>query len=183
MSIAERKKHYTYADYATWDDDIRCELIDGIIYDMAAPSRIHQEISMALSATLWNFLQGKSCRVFTAPFDVRLNADTKDDIVIQPDILVVCDEKKLNDKHCIGAPDFIIEILSPSTSKKDLWLKFNRYHEAKVKEYWIVDPDNRLVNKMVLTGDRYTTQIFGDEDKVPVSILEGCIIDMKEIFP
>ena len=182
--MPERGKYYTYADYETWDEDFSCELIDGIVYDMSAPSQVHQEVSVDLVTQLRTFLRGKACKVFHAPYNVRLNADTKDDIVVQPDILVVCDKKKLkNGKHCIGAPDFIIEIISPSSRQKDRVLKCNRYREAGVKEYWMVYPEERGIDTLVLFEGNYIYRTYCDEDKIPVSVLEGCVIDMKTVFP
>lgn len=183
-SLPKKGNCYTYADYETWDDNFRYELIDGIVYDMASPSRVHQEVSVALTAQLYNFLEGKNCRVFAAPFDVRLNAATKDDIVVQPDILVVCDEKKIeNGKHCIGVPDFIIEILSPSTYKRNEAIKCNLYFDAGVKEYWIVDPIEYYVVTLKRADNCFTYVPYLDKDaQIPVSVLEGCVIDMKRVF-
>ena len=114
MSNLAEERGFTYKDYARWDDDIRYELIDGVPYAMASPSRLHQKISGRIFRQLANFLRGKSCEVYAAPLDVRLNPHTFDNIVVQPDILVVCDESKYDDKSIKGAPDFIIEILSPT---------------------------------------------------------------------
>ena len=175
-------ERYTYADYETWDDKLRCELIDGVVYAMSAPSRVHQEVLLNLATILNTFLRGKKCKVFVAPFDVRLNWDTKDDIVLQPDILVVCDEKKIeNGKHCLGAPDLVIEILSPSTSRKDLLYKSHYYREYGVKEYWVVDPIDKGVSKL-LFGDVNLCGEFTNDSEIPVSVLEGCIINMREVF-
>jgi len=173
---------YTYEDYCTWDDDKRWELIDGVPYAMSAPSRAHQEISSQLNRLIGNFLVGKPCKVFAAPFDVRLNFDTRDDIVVQPDLLVVCDKSKLDDKGGIGAPDMVIEILSPSTAALDRFLKFNRYLQAGVREYWIVDPDSKTVSVYVLENDKYTAQAFCSDDAAPVHVLEGCVINLSEVF-
>ena len=176
-------KRFTYTDYCTWGDDERFELIDGVPYAMSAPSQAHQEISMQLSRLIGNFLVGKPCKVFAAPFDVRLNFDTRDDIVVQPDLLVVCDKSKLDGKSCVGAPDMVIEILSPSTAVLDKFLKFNRYLQVGVREYWIVDPDSKTVSVYILENDKYTAQAFCSEDTVPVYVLEGCIIKLQEVFP
>ena len=196
---AEKKKFYTYQDYITWDDDFRREIIDGVIYplygsipldgpydkriySMAAPSQNHQEILLELAVQLRNFLRGKRCKVFIAPFDVKLTQN--DECVVQPDISVVCNPENLKKSinYCNGPPDFIIEILSPSSIKKDQLFKFNRYLEAGVKEYWIVDPQNRLVKKMVLLENRYITQVFGDDTEIPVTVLDGCVIDIESVF-
>ena len=175
-------KRYTYSDYCTWDDDKRWELIDGVPYAMSAPNQSHQEISGALFSQLYNFQKGKPCKVFAAPFDVRLNYDTSDDTVVQPDILVVCDKSKLDGKSCNGAPDLVIEILSPSTSLHDKILKFKRYKQAGVREYWIVDPETTIVSTYIMKDGEYVTDAYGNEDSIPVHVLDGCIIDLAEIF-
>jgi Uma2 family endonuclease len=127
--LEQKPERYTYADYAKWDTDKRYELIHGVPYAMAGPSSAHQRLSSRLIGQLYVFLQRRPCEVFSAPFDVRLNADESDDIVVQPDISVICDKSKIDDRGCIGAPDMIIEILSPGTSKRDTITKFNLYRQ------------------------------------------------------
>ncbi|RIY36539.1 restriction endonuclease [Capnocytophaga canis] len=151
---------YTYADYLLWKFEERVELLKGKIFKMSpAPSLKHQKISMNLSGLLWQFLRGKKCQLFSAPFDVRLpKKDEKGDnihTVVQPDLCVICDESKLDERGCIGAPDLIIEILSPGNSKKEMKNKFELYQESGVEEYWIVNPtdENILVN--VLEDGKY----------------------------
>lgn len=131
---------YTIEDIYNLPDGQRAELIDGVIYDMAPPSRIHQELVMEISATLRSHIRSKggSCKVYPAPFAVFLNADDK--TYVEPDISVICDKNKLSDRGCEGAPDFIIEIVSPGSRKKDYGLKNAQYTDAGVREYWIVDP-------------------------------------------
>jgi len=186
MALPALKKgqHYTYADYCAWDDSERWELIDGIPYAMSpAPSPIHQRVSMAIGRQLSNFLQDKPCEVFAAPFDVRLNGLGDDDEdVVQPDILVNCDREKIDDKGCNGAPDMIIEILSPSTSRRDKVLKFNKYQNAGVREYWIVDPGDKTVIVSILDNGRYYTASYAETDTVPVYILDGCEISLPDVF-
>ena len=185
MEISEalpEYERYTYADYCSWEDDIRRELIDGVPYAMSAPSRRHQEALMQLGSLIRNFLVGKPCKVLAAPFDVRLNADTRDDTVVQPDILVVCDESKLDEKSCFGAPDLAIEILSPSTAMRDKVLKYRWYLSAGVREYWIVDPDDKTVVVHMLKNSEYATNTYGGDEAVPVHVLEGCVIDLSEVF-
>ena len=175
-------QRYTYEDYCSWDDDKRWELIDGFPYAMSAPNRKHQEISGNIFSLLHNFLKGNPCKVYAAPFDVRLNADTYDDTVVQPDLLVVCDKSKLNNKGCTGAPDMVIEILSPSTAMLDRFLKFNQYLRAGIKEYWIVDPDSRTVSVYILKNGEYVAHAYGNGEPIPVHVLKGCTIDMQEVF-
>jgi len=177
-------ERYTYADYCTWDDSERWELIDGVPYSMSpAPATVHQRISIAIVGQLYGFLRGKTCEVFHAPFDVRLNAaGDDDDTVVQPDIVVVCDSSKLDGKGCNGAPDIVIEILSPATARLDKMLKFNKYLRAGVREYWIVDPDTKTVSTYILKNGEYMARAYGDADTVPVYVLEGCRIDLQGVF-
>lgn len=183
----DNERHYSYADYLNWNEGERWEIIDGVPYMQATPSREHQGILMALSAQFYNYLKGKTYRIYPAPFCVRLDAESDDKKVrnvLEPDITIVCDSSKLDDKGCKGAPDMIVEVLSPSTGKKDKLIKFNKYEKAGVKEYWIVEPESRLVNVFLLQPDgRYgRTEVYSDEDKIKVSIFEDLEIDLKEIF-
>jgi len=179
----EEDKRFTYADYESWDDDNRYQLIDGIAYLMSAPSTAHQSILGELHLQLARFLKGKSCRVFLAPYDVCLNGlGDEDDTVVQPDILVVCDESKIDKKRCNGAPDMTIEILSPSTSKLDLFVKLKKYQKAGVREYWIVDPYANAVNVHILKNGQYFISSYESNEKIPVSILDGFSIDLAEVF-
>jgi len=145
VGLPATDQKYTYQDYLTWPDDIRVELIHGRIIDMsAAPGRTHQQVLFELSRQVANFLVDKKINGFSAPFDVRLPSrrDNDEEIenVVQPDLCVICDASKLDDRGCLGAPDLIIEILSPSTSFKDLTDKMKLYEEHGVTEYWIVNP-------------------------------------------
>ena len=178
------EERYTYADYCSWPEDERWELIDGIAYALATPTWAHQRVSMAISSQLYGFLKDKPCQVFAAPLSVRLNADEADDTVVEPDILVVCDEKKLEDgKGVVGAPDFIVEILSPSTAKNDKRVKYRLYQQVGVKEYWIVDPDDKMLLAYVLREGKYTgSTYFEDDAAVPVEVLEGCTVNLGEVF-
>lgn len=187
MKIMEAAEKYTYAEYAAFGEanpNERYELIDGVIYLMsAAPSRAHQTTSIRLATQLSNFLKGKSCDVFHAPFDVCLNAKgDKDKTTVQPDILVVCDKNKLDDKRCNGAPDFIIEILSLSNKKHDLITKYNAYLKAGVREFWIIDPDEKIVFVYILENDKYICQTYDETSIISVHVLEGCTLDMNEVF-
>jgi Uma2 family endonuclease len=182
MESVRKDARYTYADYATWPEDERWELIDGVPYAMATPSVIHQRISRKLMNQLSNWLEGKPCEPFAAPFAVRLNADKGDDTVVEPDISVVCDKSKLADgKSCVGAPDLVIEILSPSTSRHDRLTKYNLYRAAGVREYWIVDPTDKIV-----TVSHFEKGVdaapYGETDEAPVGVLPGCVIDLSAVF-
>jgi len=179
----EPGKHYTYADYYTWNDGKRYELIDGTAYLMEpAPLFGHQKISGALHTQLSNFLMGKPGEVFYSPFDVRLNFDKGDNTVLQPDVIVFCDTSKLSGTGCIGAPDMVIEILSPSTARRDRVKKFNQYLLAGVREYWIVDPDDKTVAVNILEKGVYANRTYHETDEVPVFVLDGCVIKLSDVF-
>jgi len=173
---------YTYADYLYWDDGERYEVIDGVAYMMASPTAIHQGISGELFGAIWEFLKDKPCKVFAAPFDVRLfpEEDNSDDTIVQPDILVVCDPAKLSDvKACKGAPDLVIEILSASSLIMDRKVKAEIYRKAGVKEYWIVNADDFEVLVNLLTDGRYVSTVY--RDRVPSSVLPGLTIDLQTV--
>jgi Uma2 family endonuclease len=185
-------KRYTYADYLTWMDDVRRELYDGFIKLMTpAPSRNHQKISTQLTRILSNFLLHKTCEVYHAPSDVRFPKDkTKQSdqqvyTVLQPDLYIVCDLSKLDDKGCLGAPDLIIEIVSPKSSKRDLKDKFEIYQQHGVREYWIVNPNDENVNVFVLDekGKYQLVGMYAEDDKIPVNIFNGDLkVDLTEVF-
>lgn len=183
-------KEYTYADYLTWRFDEYVELIKGKIFRMTpAPTSFHQEILGNLYLPFKTYLKGKQCKVFLAPFDVRLSnkkrsSDATEIIsVVQPDICVICDLSKVDEKGCLGAPDLIIEIISKSTAKKDLDDKFHLYEESGVKEYWTVFQDKAvtvydLINdKYVQRGDQYDIN-----EVIKVGVLEGLEINTNDIF-
>jgi Uma2 family endonuclease len=180
-NLAEQKR-YTYADYIRWDNKTRYELIDGTAYAMASPSRTHQKISRKLVVQLDNFLRGKTCEVYYAPFDVRLNSDSFDDIVVQPDVFVVCDESKHDGKSVKGAPDMIIEILSPFNAQHDIITKTRLYRKAGVREYWIVAPRGRTVQVYILANGKYIVSDYNDGDMIPVHVLHGCEINLADVF-
>jgi Uma2 family endonuclease len=184
-------KRYTYADYLTWLDDKRRELIDGFIHLMSAPIRRHAQVSSVIFYRLYSLIEknkGK-CRAYHAPFDVRLplqgsNDDDKVYNVVQPDICVICDPNKMDDKGCIGAPDLIVEVTSPSTMKKDWFYKFNLYATAGVKEYWIVNPKEKVCNIFILQPDGQYDDgtVYESNQKAPVSIFNGFEIDLNDVF-
>ena len=151
---------HTYGEYRRWPEEARYELIDGVAYAMApAPSRRHQEVLLELARQVANALEGHPCRPFIAPFDVRLpragEADDEIDTVVQPDLSVVCDPAKLDDLGCRGAPDWIVEVLSPATASHDHILKRAVYERAGVREYWLVHPVDRIVTVYRLDGGRF----------------------------
>ena len=189
MPIPAKKKPYTFADVLAWDESQRVEIIRGEAFLMAPPSIWHQEVSGELFRQLANFLVGKTCKVYHAPFGVRLferNGDWPEnvDTMVEPDISVVCDRSKLDKYGCRGAPDLIIEILSPSTRRHDRLVKLNLYQQAGVREYWIVDPENRSVQVFLpdLNGSFRIHEDYGREDVARVNVLEGCLIELSKVF-
>ena len=183
MEVKEAARKYTYEDYLNRDDEVRFELIDGVIHMMAPPAQAHQEVSGELHLQLANFLKSKPCKVLYSPFGVRLNAKTGDNTILEPDLLVVCDMSKLDGKSCNGAPDMVIEIMSPSTSKKDKTIKFNKYLQAGVRELWYVDPADKTVSVYILKDGEYVARAYDNTETVPVHVLEGCMINLPEVFP
>ena len=175
---------YTYADYCRWETDDRYELIDGVPYLMSpSPNHVHQDISGKLYRVFGNHLEGKPCRVYCAPLDVRLNADSGDDTVVQPDVLVVCDKNKLDKGGVNGVPDLVIEVLSPSSRNYDSGLKLDIYLKAGVRECWIVNPEFNTVRIYIKNADgEETVKTYEGNDIIPVGILPGFSISLKEIF-
>ena len=180
---------YTYADYLTWDDDTRWELIEGVPYDMTpAPNTEHQEVSIALSGELYNFLKQRACRVFAAPYDVRLVEkagvdDPEVKTVVQPDIVVICDNKKIDKGGCLGSPDIVVEILSPSTAYKDEGEKLKLYEKHGVKEYWIVNPEARYIMIYRLENSKYGKPEYLTENETLESrVLEGLRVELSEVW-
>ena len=183
------KDRYTYADYKTWPDDERWELIEGVAYNMSpAPTRKHQRLVGELYRRIGNYLDGKSCEVNPAPFDVRLpevGQDTDDTYtVVQPDVSVFCDRTKLDDAGAKGAPDWVIEVLSPSTEKKDLSVKLPLYQTHGVREYWVVDPELEQVKVYQLNAQGYYTvpKEFPRTETVASVIFPELTIDLASVF-
>ena len=177
-------KKYTYSDYLSWQFQERVELIKGRIFRMApAPNRKHQEISFILERLIDRFLTEKECKIYHAPFDVRL-IKNGNDTVVQPDICVVCDLNKLDKQGCVGAPDLIIEILSPGNSRKELKEKFRLYEENGVKEYWIINPLEEMLTIYTLNeeGKYIGSSPYLGEDVVYSSVLPGFSIVIDQIF-
>ena len=190
FSVLEPEGVYSYADYLTWTFEERVELIKGKIFKMSpAPTRTHQGISTIIGNEIYNFLKGKKCEIYFAPFDVRLPSkptDRNDETftVVQPDISVICDLSKLDEAGCKGAPDLIVEILSPSTSSKDLKDKFWLYQEHKVKEYWIVYPGENIIELFVLNkkNEFESTGKFLPGDTIKSNVLPDFNLNLNEVF-
>jgi len=166
ISQLDLNESYTYADYVSWKFSEIVELVRGkIVRKMSAPMSAHQRCSMNFSGELYQFLKGRTCQVFAAPFDVRLvrttgNGDRQIKTVVQPDLCVICDPAKIDRRGCLGAPDWIIEILSPGTAGYDTKTKFDLYAENGVGEYWIVFPAEKSISVFVLKDDDY--ELVGD---------------------
>jgi Uma2 family endonuclease len=191
MLSLDTTKRYTYADYLTWMDDMRREIYDGFVKLMTpAPNLKHQEISFNLTGIFRNYLLKNKCRGFAAPSDVRLpkNKNKSDETiytVLQPDLYVVCDLSKLDDRGCLGAPDLVIEITSPKTARRDLKDKYQIYEQHGVREYWIVNPSDENVLTFVLdaNGKFQLAGLYAGDDKIPVHIFDGDLqIDLTEVF-
>lgn len=187
ISQLDLSKTYSYADYLTWQLDEWVELIRGKIVRMSpAPNTYHQRISGYIFSEIHHFLRKSKCQVFDAPFDVRLqrlNNDKEVFTVVQPDICIICDPAKLDERGCNGAPDMIVEILSLSTSTKDLTDKFELYQEAGVKEYWIVAPQDRILDVFLLENGKYQLlKKYSGEETVKVNTIEGLSINLVDVF-
>jgi Uma2 family endonuclease len=187
LAYAEGKgDRFTYADYKAWElkPGERYELIDGIAYAMSAPNDRHQAILMELARQIANFLVDKPCKVRPAPYDVRLfyAEDESDDVVVQPDISVICDELKRGNEGCRGAPDLVIEILSPSNTAIEMQRKLELYRDAGVQEYWIVNPDRDAVTVYRLEGGRYVTRFYRAADTVRSPALPGLEVPLNTVF-
>jgi len=191
-------RRYTYTDYLEWEGPERYELFNGEAYMMASPSVAHQALQTGLISNFDNWLQGKPCRVFGSPLDVRLfpKKDKSDNTVVQPDLLVVCDQSKLGKGSVDGPPDLVIEIMSPSNTHSELFRKFHYYLKAGVREYWIIDPELKKVTVHVYeaaveshsgegprsAGGHYISTNFEDNDRIPVTILPGLEISLEELW-
>jgi len=183
---------YSYADYVTWQWTEMSELIQGKIFKMSpAPNTAHQRVSLELSRKIANYLKGKKCKAFSAPFDVRLplSESKKNDqdifTVVQPDICVICDSGKIDERGCLGAPDWIIEILSRQTSSKDLRQKFDVYQQTGVREYWVVHPVEQTVLVYVLNSKgKYESELkpYVREDMLSPITLPELVIDLAQVF-
>lgn len=180
---------YTFADVLSWDERERVELIYGEAVMMSPPSRIHQKVCGELFRQIANYLEGKQCEVYAAPFGVRpfeQNGDTPDgvDTLVEPDISIVCDKNKLDHHGCKGAPDCVIEVLSPSTQRHDQLVKLDLYQRAAVSEYWIADPQNKTVLVFLLdeNGVLKLNEVYSRTDVAKVNVLNGCFVELSKVF-
>lgn len=188
MPLLNKDRKYTYADYLMWPEDEKWEIINGVPYMQAVPTWQHQAISGELYRQISNYLVNKPCRAFAAPFDLCLaeynETDDEIDNVVQPDVVVICDESKLRKTGYFGVPALIIETSSPATSRRDRVSKFNMYEKAGVKEYWIVESEGKFINVFTLQeNQRYgRPETYTEENKVQVSVFPDLVIDLSAVF-
>lgn len=186
LSQLDLSKQYTYADYLTWQLKERVELIKGFIHRMSpAPRTLHQEVSGIIHGNLFAYLRKKSCKVYAAPFDVRFIDD--DGVIrdtVQPDLSVICDLGKLDHLGCLGAPDLVVEILSPSSAQRDLKYKYDLYRLNCVKEYWVVHPEEKtlLIYTLGIDGEYIPSRLFTRGDVVQSNVLKGFTLDLNDVF-
>ena len=180
----DENSRYTYADYIKWEGSDRYQLINGEVFMMASPSVVHQAIVREMLLRFGNWLQDKPCQVFAAPLDVRLfpKEDKSDNTVVQPDILIVCDNEKIGKNSVNGSPDLVIEIVSPSNTHSELFYKFQYYLEAKVKEYWVIDPEGKKVQVHIYNDGRYISNIYKENAVIPVTVLPGLEITLTDLW-
>ena len=185
-ALPKEKPYYTYADYKEWelDEGERYEILHGEAFSMASPGVEHQAILGALCSQFFHYLEGKPCKVYPAPLDVRLfyEEDESDDTVVQPDILIVCDKKKMSTEGCRGAPDLVVEILSPSNTAMEMGKKFDLYRQAGVREYWLIDPESKRLTVYCFRDGAILTTTYESKDTVPVSIFPEFSVELSRIF-
>ena len=189
MALPAEKERYTFADCLTWRVDERIEIVDGEAVMMAPPTTAHQLISGEMFRQLANYLEGKKCRAIPAPFAVRLfekDGDSPEDVdtMVEPDISIVCDSSRLDKHGCKGAPDMVVEILSPSTQRHDRLVKLGLYQRARVREYWIVNPEDQTVQVMLLDdgGVLQLHEVYDRQSVAKVNVLDGCFIELSKVF-
>lgn len=187
LSQLDLNKSYTYADYLTWQFKERVELLRGKIFKMSpAPASNHQRIVRKISTSIDIFLSGKSCELFFAPFDVRLQKQSDDKSVttiVQPDICVICDPKKIDKRGCNGAPELVIEILSPGNSEKEMGIKYELYEANGVLEYWLIDPEHEVVFIYRLKdGKFYAGKPYSTLEVIQSDVLVGFEMNVSKIF-
>jgi Uma2 family endonuclease len=185
-ALLNEDRFWTYRDYKEWDlkEGERYEIIYGEAYAMAGPTDKHQAIVAALTAKFYNFFEGKPCKVRPAPYDVRLfyEEDESDDTVVQPDLTVICDEKKRGSEGCRGAPDFVAEVLSPSNTAIEMERKFELYRQAGVREYWVLDPEQKILRAYRFEDGRIFLSSYSSGDTAPAHICEGLEITLEPVF-
>ncbi|MCI8833540.1 MAG: Uma2 family endonuclease [Clostridia bacterium] len=187
-NLALQQRKYTYEDLQNFEDEKRYELINGELYLMSSPTTLHQEIIGEIHAQLHNYLKRKKCKVFVSPLDVCLSGvrnPKKEYNVVQPDILVVCDENKITKNMGIqGAPDLIIEVLSPTSKKHDTFVKYNLYQYYGVKEYWIIDGEVGVIYQYIINEKNIYTlpKTYEITENIKVNILKDCTISLKNII-
>ncbi|MFI5196493.1 MAG: Uma2 family endonuclease [Chitinophagales bacterium] len=188
LSSLDINSSYTYSDYLKWNFKERVELIKGKLFKMSpAPNRMHQGLSGYLYYELYNYLKGSKCKAYSAPFDVRLPGKSKEDkdivTVLQPDICVICDQSKLDYRGCIGAPDIVVEILSPGNNAVELKNKYDVYEQAGVTEYWVVSPQDKTFLVYTLQNGKYVpSRLMVAGDVVNSTALAGFSIDLTDLF-
>ncbi|MDR1443679.1 MAG: Uma2 family endonuclease [Treponema sp.] len=184
LLIDDDDDHVTYEDYLEWEGSERYEIINGEAFMMSSPTVEHQTLVRKILVKFDAFLEGKPCEVFPAPLDVRLfpEEDKSDDTVVQPDIFVVCDKSKLSKGSVDGPPDLVIEIVSPSNTQKIMFLKFEAYLNAGVREYWVLDPEEKKVQVHVLREGRYISSAYKKDAVIPVSVLPPFSLDLKTLW-
>ena len=192
ISQLDLNKTYSYADYLTWQFEQYVELIKGKIWKMSpAPRTKHQRVSLNLSGLFYNYLRATACKAFAAPFDVRLYDKKKSEkvnqdifTVVQPDLCIICDKTKIDELGCLGAPDLIVEILSPGNSRKEMRVKYELYEESGVREYWVADPERQTVHVFGLNENEVfeSKKIFVSDDVMHSFIFPDLLIDLNEIF-
>ena len=177
-----RQREYTAEDYWNLPDDVRAELIDGQLYDMAPPSWTHQKIVSGLVWKLRDYVErnGRPCQVVSSP--VAVNLDANDETWVEPDVIVVCDPTKVSERGCEGAPDLVIEVVSPSSISRDYFIKAGKYRQAGVREYWIVDPATQKTTVYRYGPDSPVLSVFAFFDSTPVGIFDGLEIAVADLL-
>jgi len=187
LSDLDENLVYSYADYLKWQIEERVELIKGKIFQMSAPSRVHQKLFGYIFYEIYYYLKDKKCEVYAAPFDVRLPRMSKEDkdivTVVQPDICVICNPEILDAKGCLGAPDIVVEILSPGNNSLELKNKYELYEESGVKEYWIVSPGDATFVVNILENGKYRpSKLMAKGEVFNSTILTGFSLDLRDMF-
>jgi Uma2 family endonuclease len=185
-AVLQEEVEFTYADYKAWElkEGERYELIGGIPYAMSAPGAYHQAILTALAAAFYDFFKGKTCKVYAAPCDVRLfyRPDESDNTVVQPDLSVLCDEAKQGPEGCRGAPDLVVEILSPSNTALEMMRKFDLYRQAGIREYWLISPEEKSVRAYNFQNERVLSRFCGFGETAKAEIFPGLEIALEPVF-